>query len=82
MACTIAVARRGQQRRQRDVKPIYTAVNAAAARVAFEQLAETRGSRYGAVVRLGDNAWDEFIPFLDYAWRSAGCCVRRTQSRA
>ncbi len=51
---------------QRDVKPIYTAVNAAAARVAFEQLAETWGQRYAAIVRLWDNAWDEFIPFLDY----------------
>ncbi|MDQ1496600.1 MAG: putative transposase [Actinomycetota bacterium] len=51
---------------QRDVKPIYTAVNAAAARAAFEQLAETWGQRYAAIVRLWDNAWDEFIPFLDY----------------
>jgi putative transposase len=51
---------------QRDVRPIYTAVNAAAARVAFEQLAETWGQRYAAIVRLWDNAWDEFIPFLDY----------------
>ncbi len=51
---------------QRDVKPIYTAVNAAAARVAFEQLAETWGQRYAAIVRLWDNARDEFIPFLDY----------------
>src|SRR5690348_5640196 len=51
---------------QRDVQPIYTAVNAAAARTAFEQLAEAWGQRYPAVVRLWDNAWDEFIPFLDY----------------
>jgi putative transposase len=51
---------------QRDVQPIYTAVNAAAARTAFEQLAESWGQRYPAVVRLWDNAWDEFIPFLDY----------------
>jgi putative transposase len=51
---------------QRDVQPIYTAVNAAAARAAFEHLAQTWGQRYPAVVRLWDNAWDEFIPFLDY----------------
>jgi putative transposase len=37
---------------KRDVKPIYTAVNAAAARAAFEDMAETWGSRYGAIVRL------------------------------
>jgi putative transposase len=51
---------------QRAVQPIYTAVNADAARTAFEQLAEVWGQRYPAVVRLWDNAWDEFIPFLDY----------------
>src|SRR4051794_30149508 len=51
---------------RRQVKPIYTAVNAAAARAAFEQLAETWGPRYPAIVRLWDNAWEAFIPFLDY----------------
>ncbi|MFD1521480.1 IS256 family transposase [Pseudonocardia yunnanensis] len=51
---------------RRAVKPIYTAVNAAAARAAFEQLAHTWGQRYPAILRLWDNAWDEFIPFLDY----------------
>jgi transposase-like protein len=51
---------------KRDLKPIYTAVNATAARVAFEELAEKWGPRYPAVVRLWDNAWAEFIPFLDY----------------
>jgi putative transposase len=51
---------------RRDIKPIYTAVNADAARAAFDQLAETWGGRYGAIVRLWDNAWAEFIPFLDY----------------
>jgi putative transposase len=51
---------------KRDVKPIYTAVNAAAARTAFDELAEKWGQRYPAVIRLWDNAWAEFIPFLDY----------------
>jgi putative transposase len=51
---------------RRDVKPIYTAVNAAAARQAFEQMAERWRQRYPAIVRLWDNAWAEFIPFLDY----------------
>ena len=51
---------------KRDVKPIYTAVNAAAARAAFDELAEKWGQRYPAIIRLWDNAWDEFIPFLDY----------------
>jgi putative transposase len=51
---------------KRDVKPIYTAVNAAAARAALDQLAETWAQRYPAIIRLWQNAWQEFIPFLDY----------------
>jgi len=51
---------------KRDLKPIYTAVNAAAARAAFDVLADKWGTRYAAIVRLWDNAWAEFIPFLDY----------------
>ncbi|MGY4898739.1 IS256 family transposase [Micromonospora aurantiaca (nom. illeg.)] len=49
-----------------DIKPIYTAVNATTARAAFDDLAEKWGGRYPAVIRLWDNAWAEFIPFLDY----------------
>src|SRR3954451_10117552 len=51
---------------KRDIKPIYTAVNAAAARQAFDELADTWGRRYPAITRLWDSAWEEFIPFLDY----------------
>jgi len=51
---------------KRDLKPVYTAINAATARVAFDELAEKWGNRYPAIVRLWDNAWEEFIPFLDY----------------
>ena len=51
---------------RRHVKPIYTAVNAAAARAALDDLAEVWGKRYGAIVRLWENSWQEFIPFLDY----------------
>ncbi|QIS10148.1 IS256 family transposase [Nocardia arthritidis] len=51
---------------KRDVKPIYTAVNADAARAALDELTEQWGAKYGAVVRLWNNAWEQFIPFLDY----------------
>ncbi len=51
---------------KRDVKPIYTAVNADAAKAALGQLAETWGTRYPAIIRLWENAWEQFIPFLDY----------------
>jgi transposase-like protein len=59
-------SRRDWDALKRDVKPIYTAVNAGAARDALDQLTERWGQRYPAIVRLWDNAWDEFIPFLDY----------------
>ena len=51
---------------KRDVKPIYTAVNADAARAALEELTEKWSAKYGAIIRLWNNAWEEFIPFLDY----------------
>lgn len=59
-------SRRDWDALRRDVKPIYTAVNAEAARAALDGLAETWGQRYGAIIRLWENAWQEFIPFLDY----------------
>jgi putative transposase len=49
-----------------DIRPIYTAPNPTAARAAFEEMAEKWGQRYPAIVRLWDNAWAEFIPFLDH----------------
>jgi putative transposase len=51
---------------KRDVNPIYTAVNSAAAKVALEELADKWGTRYAAIIRLWENAWEQFIPFLDY----------------
>jgi putative transposase len=51
---------------KRDVRPIYTAVNAAAARAALDELTGAWGSKYGAIIRLWENAWEQFIPFLDY----------------
>jgi len=51
---------------RRDVKPIYTAPNPAAARAALDELTEKWGTKYAAIVRLWENAWEEFIPFLDY----------------
>jgi len=56
---------------KRDVKPIYTAINAAAARAALEELTDKWAKKCSAIIRLWNNAWEEFIPFLDYEWRSA-----------
>jgi len=51
---------------KRAIRPIYTAVNADAARAALDELDAEWGQRYGAIIRLWRNAWAEFIPFLDY----------------
>jgi transposase-like protein len=51
---------------KRAIKPIYTAPNPDAALAALDELAETWGKKYGAIIRLWRNAWDEFVPFLDY----------------
>src|SRR5262245_47481676 len=59
-------SRRDWDALKRGIKPIYTAVNATAARAALDELADNWGQRYPAVIRLWENSWDEFIPFLDY----------------
>ena len=51
---------------KRDVKPIYNAPNADPARVALDELTDKWGDRYSAIIRLWNNAWEEFIPCLDY----------------
>jgi putative transposase len=51
---------------KRAIRPIYTAVNAAAAAAALDELAADWGQQYGAIIRLWRNAWEQFIPFLDY----------------
>jgi putative transposase len=59
-------SRRDHDALKRDIKPVYTAVSADAARASMDQATETWGARYPAIVRLWDNAWEQFIPFLDY----------------
>jgi transposase-like protein len=49
----------------RDLKPVYTAVNAEAAAAAFEEFDEKWSTRYPAISNLWRNAWENFIPFLD-----------------
>lgn len=59
-------ARQNWDRLAKDLKPIYTAPNAEAAEYALEELDEKWGKQYGAMIRLWRNAWEEFVPFLDY----------------
>jgi putative transposase len=51
---------------KRAIRPIYTAINANAALAALDELEAEWGQQYGAVIRLWRNAWEQFIPFLDY----------------
>jgi putative transposase len=51
---------------KRDLKPIYQAVNANAAQAGLQQLDTNWGSKYPTLIRVWKNAWEEFIPFLDY----------------
>ena len=48
------------------LKPVYTAPTEAAARERFAEFTEVWGGRYPAIVRLWDNAWAEFVPFLAF----------------
>jgi putative transposase len=51
---------------KRDIKPIYSAPSPDAAAIAMDELEEKWKKKYGAMIRLWRNAWEEFIPFLDY----------------
>ena len=51
----------------RDLRPIYSAPTEQAARERLDELAGKWGERYPAVVKLWQNAWAEFVPFLAYS---------------
>jgi putative transposase len=51
----------------RDLRPIYTAATEQAAKDRFAELAEKWGEQYPAIIRLWENAWAEFVPFLAYS---------------
>jgi transposase-like protein len=50
----------------RDLKPIYTAASEAEALERFAEFSGTWEARYPAIVRLWENAWAEFVPFLSF----------------
>jgi transposase-like protein len=50
----------------KDLKPVYTAPSPAAAWTEFETFDEKWGGKYPAISGLWRNAWEQFIPFLDY----------------
>jgi len=50
----------------RDLRPVYTAVNAEMAALRFAEFADKWAGRYPAIINLWRSSWEEFIPFLDY----------------
>ncbi len=51
----------------RELQPIYTAVNEHDAKERFVEFCDNWAGRYPAVRSLWENAWVEFVPFLDYS---------------
>jgi len=50
----------------RGLKPVYQAATVGEAEERFLEFAETWGTKYPAIVRLWENAWAEFVPFLQF----------------
>jgi transposase-like protein len=50
----------------KDLKPVYTAPSEQAALDRFAEFSEKWEQKYPAIVRLWENAWAEFVPFLQF----------------
>src|SRR5689334_20000236 len=48
------------------LRPVYTAPTEAAAKERFAEFTDAWGAKYPAIVRLWDNAWAQFVPFLTF----------------
>jgi len=50
----------------KDLRPVYTAPDEAAAAAALEEFAAAWGDRYPAIVKVWRSHWQEFVPFLAF----------------
>jgi transposase-like protein len=66
----------------KDLKPVCTAVSESAALDAFAGFSGTWEAKYPAIIRLWENAWPEFVPFLafDTEIRSIICTTNAIES--
>jgi putative transposase len=66
----------------KDLKPVYTAPSEQAALEAFLAFTEKWERRYPAIIRLWENAWAEFVPFLrfDTEIRTVVCTTNAIES--
>ena len=64
------------------LRPVYTAPTEAAAMERFLEFCQAWGARYPAIVRLWENAWAEFVPFLafDVEIRKVICTTNAIES--
>jgi putative transposase len=60
------VPRREREQVARDLKPIYTALDADAAQAALEAFDEKWGARFPVITQAWLNAWEYMIPFLAF----------------
>lgn len=51
----------------RDLRPVYTAVSEHEAKERFVEFGDIWSEKYPAIIRLWENTWAEFVPFLDYS---------------
>jgi putative transposase len=75
-------ARQDWDKISKALKPIYTAPTAKAAENRFLDFQEVWGAKYPAIVRLWENAWAEFVPFLQFdpAIRRIVCTTNAIES--
>ena len=66
----------------KDLKPVYTAASEAEALDRFAEFSGKWEKRYPAIIRLWENAWAEFVPFLafDREIRSIICTTNAIES--
>jgi putative transposase len=60
------VPRRDREQVARELKPIYTAVDADAAWAALEEFDEKWGQRFPVITQAWQNAWEQVTPFLAF----------------
>lgn len=65
-----------------DIKPVYIAPTASAGAARLDDFADKWGGKYPAIVALWRDAWQEFIPLLDYGAdiRKVICSTDATES--
>jgi putative transposase len=60
------VSRKDRKKAAALMRPVYTAVNEAAAKAALENMRREFGKKAPGMIAAWERAWEEFIPFLKY----------------